>query len=190
MLKLRVLGRYFRARHIAPLPGPPAVPAGFRLTGVDAARDLPDVVRLMNMAYPSLPDFVDLRDVEEMIGAPYYFPDGWFLLREETHGHPIGLAVNGYCSDSDEGFIDWIQVLPRYRRRSLGSLLVTESIRRLAAASFITVSGSLDAPFAVGDLYSKCGFGQTRQWTILGRPSRARPGPAATRQPARPPAAP
>jgi len=189
MLGLQVLGRYFRARHVAPLPGPPTIPAGFRLVTVDVAKDLPAVVRLMNMAYPSLPDFVDMRDVEGMTSAPYHFPDGWFFLREETHRHPVGMAVNGYCPDSDEGFIDWIQVLPRYRRHGLGSLLVTESIRRLAAASFITVSGSLDAPFAVGDLYRKCGFGQTRQWTILGKQASSRRAPATPRGGVRPPKA-
>ena len=69
--------------------------------------------------------------------------------------------------------IDWIQVPPRHRHQGLGSLLVRESVRRLAAAGCITVSGSLDAPFAVGDLYKNCGFGQFRQWTILGRAGKA-----------------
>ncbi|MFH1143237.1 MAG: GNAT family N-acetyltransferase [Candidatus Eisenbacteria bacterium] len=173
MLALQVLGRYFRARYVEAVPGHIQAPPGLRIATIDPSTDLPAVVELMNAAYPSLPHFMSLERLRAMIAADYHYADGWFFLRDEEQNRPIGLAISGHCSQTDEGFIDWIQVLPRYRQQGLGAMLVQESVRRLAAAGCITVSGTLDAPFAMGDLYKKCGFGQFRQWTILGQPARA-----------------
>jgi ribosomal protein S18 acetylase RimI-like enzyme len=115
-----------------------------------------------------------------MTHADHYFAPGWFFLVQRPSGKRVGLAISGHDTDMDEGFIDWVQLLPRFRRRGLGTLLVRESIHRLRQARLITVSGTLDAPFAAGDLYRKCGFEQERQWTILGQERRqARDGTAA-----------
>lgn len=169
MLSLQVLGRHFRAVYMEAVPGPVQLPSGLRIIPVDPSSDLQGVVDLMNAAYPSLPRFVDRARLEEMTRAESYYADGWFFLQDDGIGRPIGVAVGGYCPQTDEGFIDWVQVLPRHRHQGLGGLLVQELVRRLAAAGRITVSGSLDAPFAVGELYANCGFGQFRQWTLLGQ---------------------
>jgi len=173
-LSLQVLGRCFRAIYEGPKPGPVSVPAGLRMLTVDPEKDLPTLADLMNSAYPSLPRFIDAERLAVAARAPSYYADGWFFLCDETLARPIGAAVCGYCGETDEGFIDWVQVLPRFRGRGLGVILAREAIRRLAAAGCITVSGSLDAPFAVGELYADCGFGQFRQWSILGQPAVAR----------------
>jgi GNAT superfamily N-acetyltransferase len=168
-LGLRVLGRHFRARYSGPPAGPPDWPAGFRVAPCDPARDLEAAARLINEAYPSLPQLITPRRLEEMSRAPFHFPEGWFFVHDETTGRPAGLAVNGLCPETGEGFIDWIELLPRYRQRGLGRRLVQEALHRLRPARFVTVSGSLDAPFAAGALYRQCGFDPVCQWTLLGQ---------------------
>jgi len=173
MLSLQVIGRYFRAKYMQALPGRTDSPPGFSIRTVDPRADLPVVADLMNAAYPSLPRFMDVERLQAMLQTDYYYADAWIFLHDEAIDRPIGVGISGHCAQADEGFIDWVQVLPRYQHRGLGKLLVMESVRRLAAAGCITVSGTLDAPFAMGDLYENCGFGQFRHWSLLGEPAEA-----------------
>lgn len=168
-LGLSVLGRCFRARYTGACDTPTGWPADFRVVPCDPAHDLDAAAALINEAYPSLPHLITPEHLATMASAGSYLPEGWFFVRDEATGRAAGLAINGLCRETGEGFIEWIELLPRYRHRGLGSRLVHESVRRLQAARFITVSGSLDAPFAVGDLYRQCGFGPVCQWTILGQ---------------------
>jgi ribosomal protein S18 acetylase RimI-like enzyme len=170
MLGLPVLGRYFRA-HLAVAEAPASsIPSGYAISNFDPDRDLEAASRLMNAAYPSLRQLMTPEKLRRMAEAPHYDPRQWFFLIETSSSQPVGFAIHGYCDELREGFIDWIEVLPRLRHRGFGSLLTHECIRRLAdRASFITTQGSLDAPFVHGDLYKKCGFERIRQWTILGQ---------------------
>ncbi|MFR8331962.1 MAG: GNAT family N-acetyltransferase [Oscillospiraceae bacterium] len=60
--------------------------------------------------------------------------------------------------------LEWIQVLPEYRRRGVGQLIVRELLYRMAGiARFATVSGRADSESHPEALYRKCGFeGQGR----------------------------
>jgi GNAT superfamily N-acetyltransferase len=174
-LGLRVLGRSFRARYRGAPGGPVEWPAGFTLAPCDPARDLAAAAALINEAYPSLPNLITATHLAEMAGSAATVPEGWFFLRDEATGRPAGLAITGLCRETGEGFIDWIELLPRYRQRGLGRGLVQEAIHRLSPARFITVSGSLDAPFAAGDLYRHCGFDEVCHWTILGQRAGSKP---------------
>jgi GNAT superfamily N-acetyltransferase len=174
-LGMTVLGRCFRARYSGESNEPPDWPPDFRVAPCDPAQDLEAASGLINEAYPSLPHLMTSEHLAGLASADSYFPEGWFFVRDEAAGRPVGLAINGFCHESGEGFIEWIELLPRYRHHGLGSRLVRESIQRLRDARFITVSGSLDAPFAAGELYRHCGFGPVCQWTILGaRPASGR----------------
>jgi GNAT superfamily N-acetyltransferase len=170
MLGLPVLGRYFRATMADPVPPPEDIPPGYAFSNFDPDRDLEAACRLMNAAYPSLRQLMAPEKLRRMAQSPHYDPRRWFFLVETAAAQPVGFAIHGYCAEMREGFIDWIEVLPRLRHRGFGSLLTQECIRRLAdKSSFITTMGSLDAPFVHGDLYKKCGFDRIRQWTILGQ---------------------
>lgn len=172
LLGLPLLGRYFRAYLPKPTPPQVGVPAGFEIIPFNPQEDVEEANRLMNHAYPSLRRLTSPGRLREMMQTSFYFPAGWFFLRHEVSGRRVGLAICGYGQEMEEGFIDWIQIAPRFRHQGLGAVLVRESIRRLCDKSrFITASGSLDAPFVLGELYSECGFEQMRQWTILGQSS-------------------
>jgi len=173
MLGLPVLGRFFRTTLRDPQSAPsPKSPREYEFASVDPAKDLPEVSRLINEAYPSLQRLTRPERLEAMARRPYYFPEGWFFLRHRGSGQRIGVAISGSCPKTGEGFIEWTQVSRPFRHRGLGAALVHEQVRRLAPRSrFITAAGSLDAPFVLGDLYRECGFGRTRHWTLLGRNS-------------------
>lgn len=170
MLELPLLGRYFRA--YMPTPRPPedlVITPGFEFVEFDPDRDVAAAVALMNAAYPSLRHLATAGKLQAMMAAKHFFPQGWFFLRHSATGERVGLTICGHCSQMREGFIEWTEILPRFRHRGLGALLVKEAINRLAERSdFLTASGSLDAPFAMGDLYMSCGFEHLRQWSILG----------------------
>jgi GNAT superfamily N-acetyltransferase len=170
MLGLPVQGRYFRAYLPDPAPQDAKIPAGFQIAVADPTSEAAEISRLMNAAYPSLPRLTTPERLGELASADYYLADGWFFLIERDTGQRVGLAICGYCPEMKEGFIEWIQVVPRLRNQGFGRLLVHEAIRRIHGQSrFITASGNLDAPFALGGLYKACGFVQIRQWTILGQ---------------------
>ncbi len=172
MLGLPVCGRYFRVTLRNPKPQPVNIPLGLEIVPFHPERDTQAAAKLMNEAYPSLPQLMCPEKLQEMTRTDYFFSDGWFFLRDRREAKRVGLAICGYCEELEEGFIDWLEVLPRYRHRGLGASLVREAIRRLCdRARFVTASGSLEAPFVVGDLYTECGFQQARQWTILGHRS-------------------
>ncbi len=169
VLDLPILGRYYRA--YLPAADVPAVdpPGGYEFAPFDVQTDAPDAARLLNEAYPSLRDLTSPERLRHMAAQPYHRADCWFFLRQTRTRKIVGIALGGLCDDIGEGFIDWVEVQPRYRGRGLGRLLILELIRRLSqTASLITASGSLDAPFVIGNLYERCGFTQSRQWTVLG----------------------
>jgi Acetyltransferase (GNAT) family len=169
MMRLPVLGRYFRAFLPDPQPPQVALPTAFEFIPYNPSEDTEAMARFINRAYPSLPNLTSQQRLSEMTGLNGYYPDGWFCLKYIPTGEIAGFAISGLCRELKEGFVDWIQVGHSFRNRGLGKLMVGEAVRRLLPHSdFITSSGSLDAPFAHGDLYKQCGFTKTRQWTLLG----------------------
>ncbi|MFC1573088.1 GNAT family N-acetyltransferase [Candidatus Eisenbacteria bacterium] len=174
MLGVPVLGRLFRA--YLPEAKAPAgeLRAGFEIQPLDPQTDAEAASCLMNAAYPSLPKLTTPENIQQISQTHYFFPDGCFFLVQQGTGQRVGLAISALCEEMQEGFVDWVQVAPRFRHHGLGSVLLRESIRRLCdKANFITASGSLDAPFASGELYRECGFEHSRQWTVLGQGSDA-----------------
>ncbi|MBD3236840.1 MAG: hypothetical protein GF330_09060 [Candidatus Eisenbacteria bacterium] len=165
-LEMPLRDRCFRALHTGEA-ATGELPSDYCFRDVEPQADLSAAARLMNAAYASLPDFMTSERLEAMIASDYYFPGGWFFLIGRGE-RPVGLALSGYDREMDEGFIDWIELLPRQRQRGLGRMLIGECLRRLQHARWVTVAGSLDAPFVVGDLYRSCGFRQTAHWSILG----------------------
>lgn len=73
-----------------------------------------------------------------------------------------------FDSQMQEGIIEWIQVLPEYRGKKIGQLLVNELLLRMKTmAKFATVSGQMNNPSSPEKLYRKCGFVGNDIWHIL-----------------------
>ena len=81
------------------------------------------------------------------------------------------MAASGiaeYDETCREGFIEWVQVLPEFRKRGLGKKIVFVLLSRLKSlgAEFVTVSGNLDNVFNPLALYRKCGFEGDDIWYV------------------------
>ena len=73
-------------------------------------------------------------------------------------------------SETEELVLEWIQVLPEYRGRGLGKMLVNELLCRMGGrAKFATVYGKADSPSNPEALYRKCGFIGNDVWHVLHR---------------------
>lgn len=70
--------------------------------------------------------------------------------------------------DLKEGILEWIQVLPAYRGKKIGQLIVNELLKRMIGkANFATVSGKVSNTTKPEMLYRKCGFTGDDLWHIL-----------------------
>jgi len=174
---LQSRGRFFRGVLGEGRRGRRALPAGFEFAPFDPESDLGAAAELLGACEPRLAAHMGPGQLGRITRSDYYFADGWFFLRDRALGRRVGLAINGCCPEFGEGFVDWIQVLPAHRGRGLGTAMLSEALRRLEHARFVTVSGSLD-DLRAGELFARCGFRQMRRWTILARPEGA-PEPGA-----------
>ena len=63
--------------------------------------------------------------------------------------------------------MEWIQILPDYRGKKLGKMIVNELLCRMKRAEFATVSGKINNPTNPERLYRSCGFIGNDIWHIL-----------------------
>jgi len=69
-----------------------------------------------------------------------------------------------------EGSLEWMQVLPEYRRMGLGKMLVRALLQRFSGkAEFVTVSGQEENSSNPGALYRRCGFAGDDLWCVFRR---------------------
>ena len=116
--------------------------------------------------------YEDIRVTESQVLAmqdsPAFCPQLWVLAREERSGEAAGCAMGEFDPESGEMSIEWVQVLPAFRRKGIGSALVSELLRRApAGAAFVTVSGQADNAADPEGLYRRCGFTGRDYWHIL-----------------------
>jgi GNAT superfamily N-acetyltransferase len=166
-LGLTPRGRFFRAVLSKRAGRARELPRGLEIAPCDPSADLQAAADLLAACEPDPTQRPEPDELRAQAETDYFYGPGWFFLKDGATGRAIGLSLSGYCPEFDEGFVDWIQVLPEYRHRGLGTVLLCESIHRLQHAAFITVSGSLEPPHGASDLFERCGFKQIRTWRIL-----------------------
>ena len=83
-------------------------------------------------------------------------------------GKMVASGIAEFDETCREGVIEWLQVLPEYRKRGLGKKIVDVLLWRLKGigADFVTVSGDLDNTTKPLELYKKCGFAGDDIWYI------------------------
>ena len=125
-----------------------------------------DMVSLINGSYIDLQ--VDRRQIESYTKTPVYAPDLWLLATEKNTGKIVGGGIADYHKETGELILEWIQVLPEYRRKGIGRAIVTELLaRKQGAAQFATVSGKANNPDNPEALYRACGFTGQDIWHVL-----------------------
>lgn len=156
--------RYFRIRH--DLKSIPERNNGNFRMFTAKTDDLPAIAEVINRSY------TDLKVSEEYLVSlkktPVYEGRLWLLAVHRESGRIAGCAIGDLDREVREGILEWVQVLPEYRRQGVGTLLVTELLRRMeGAADFATVSGQCGNETKPERLYRSCGFTGSDVWHIL-----------------------
>jgi len=156
--------RYFRlSRDMSDVSD--ACPAGIVLETAQKA-DLPLMADIINRSYTDLS--VTVAQLEGYTATTVYEPQLWVLAKDAATGECAGCGIADYDPEAGEMILEWIQVLPAYRRRGIGQTMVNELLRRAQAyARFATVSGKADNPTRPELLYRSCGFEGQDVWHIL-----------------------
>lgn len=92
----------------------------------------------------------------------------WIWIVDKHNNIPVALGIGEYDRSMLEGSLEWIQVLPEYRGRGLGKVLVLELLNRLnGRVEFTTVSGEVGSETNPERLYRSCGFSGNDIWWVL-----------------------
>ncbi len=156
---------YFRLIH---RDQPPVLgcPAGFYYETVHPQIDLSEVVRVIQVCYADMN--VSDKIVRSWQSHPVFDPDLWVWVVEKDHHRKAALGIAEFDANVPEASLEWIQVLPEYRRKGLGKAIVNELLRRVSNRSdFVTVSGMADNVSRPDLLYRSCGFTGLDLWWLL-----------------------
>lgn len=149
--------------------------------------DLKDIQKVYSEEfYIKTASIKDIRLLQELINRSYedlsvtydqllgytksvvYDENLWVIAYEKATSKPIGCGIAELDKELKEGILEWIQVLPEYRGKKVGQLIVNELLSRLKGkADFVTVSGKVDNATKPELLYRKCGFTGEDIWHIL-----------------------
>ncbi|MBQ4048332.1 MAG: GNAT family N-acetyltransferase [Clostridia bacterium] len=156
---------YFRLYHDLYGVTAPKLP-GFTVKTATVC-DTETIVSVLNRSYSDLQ--IDLTQLQNYRKTPVYAEVLWILVNDTQTGECIGCGIADYDREAEELILEWIQVLPEYRRRGVGSLIVDELLHRGRAlgAAFATVSGKAENPTKPELLYRACGFTGSDVWHVL-----------------------
>jgi len=156
---------YFRLKHSGKAQ-PVDCPEGFVFKTVDPQVDLPAVVSLIRSCYRNIK--VDQAIVEQWLHHPVYDPELWVWIYDQAQDKPVGLGIAELDQQVPEASLEWVQVLPSYHKRGLGTAIVRELLARVdGKAAFTTVSGEVNNRSKPELLYRKCGFTGDDVWWLL-----------------------
>jgi len=128
--------------------------------------DIETIVSVINSSYTDLQ--VSKEQIQSNIQTPVYHSDLWILVKESATGNCVGCGIADFDPEAEELILEWIQVLPEYRGKSIGTAIVKELLwRGREYAGFATVSGKVENKTKPEALYRKCGFTGNDVWHIL-----------------------
>lgn len=130
--------------------------------------DIPLLVDVINQSYTDLS--VTVEQINGYTKTEVYCPELWIVAIDNANSHVVGCGIADFDEKLQEGIIEWIQVLPAYRGKKIGQLIVNELLKRMTRiAEFATVSGKVDNITSPERLYRKCGFVGNDVWHVLTR---------------------
>ena len=131
-----------------------------------ARKDFKTIVQIINDSYTDISVSKEL--IKSYTKTPVYNEKLWIMVKEKGTGKYIGCGIADFDIEAKELILEWIQVLPQYRGKKIGQLIVTELLFRMKdIAAFVTVSGKVDNATNPESLYRKCGFVGNDVWHIL-----------------------
>ena len=156
--------KYFRLYHnLKEIPK--VITNDFEITAV-TRKDIKAIVQIINDSYTDIS--VNKELIKSYIKTPVYNNSLWIMVKEKATGKYVGCGIADFDTEAKELILEWIQVLPQYRGKKIGQLIVSELLFRMKdVANFATVSGKVDNTTNPEALYRKCGFAGSDVWHIL-----------------------
>ena len=158
--------KYFRLHHnLKEIPK--IIANDFEITTA-TRKDIKSIVQIINDSYTDISVNKDL--IKSYTKTPVYNEALWIMVKEKETDKYVGCGIADFDTETRELILEWIQVLPQYRGKKIGQLIVTELLFRMKdVADFATVSGKVDNTINPEALYKKCGFAGDDVWHILHR---------------------
>ncbi len=129
-------------------------------------KDIKVMVQIINDSYTDIS--VNKELIKSYTKTPVYNEALWIMVKEKATDNYIGCGIADFDTEAKELILEWIQVLPQYRGKKIGQLIVTELLFRMKdVADFATVSGKVNNITNPEVLYRKCGFTGNDVWHIL-----------------------
>ena len=156
--------KYFRLYHnLKEIPE--VINNDFEITTA-TRKDIKEIVQIINDSYTDISVNKDL--IKSYTKTPVYNEELWVMVKENVTGKYVGCGIADFDTEAKELILEWIQVLPQYRGKKIGQLIVTELLFRMKdVADFATVSSKVDNVTKPEILYRKCGFTGNDVWHIL-----------------------
>lgn len=88
-----------------------------------------EFVRLINASYSDLS--VTKEQIESYRKTPVYCSDLWILLKEKNSDTVVAGGIADYDREANELILEWIQVLPHYRKKGYGQLVVRSLLLKM-----------------------------------------------------------
>ena len=134
--------------------------------GTANSKEIPLIQNIINYSYEDI-----AVTHEQLLGyteSEVYDENLWIIIYKKATNKAVACGIAELDKEIKEGVLEWIQVLPEYRGKKIGQLLVNELLTRLQGkADFVTVSGKVDNATKPEMLYRKCGFTGEDIWHIL-----------------------
>lgn len=138
----------------------------YEIETVSVVNDIDVIVSVINASYIDLK--VSREQMQSYTKTPAYRPELWILVKESATGKCVGCGIADFDEEAEELILEWIQVLPEYRGKNIGTAIVKELLwRGKDIAKFATVSGKVENTTKPELLYRKCGFTGNDVWHIL-----------------------
>lgn len=158
--------KYFRLHHT--LKEIPKITSDDFEIATATRKDTKAIVQIINDSYMDISVNKDL--IKSYTKTPVYNADLWVVVKEKETNKYVGCGIADFDTETRELILEWIQVLPQYRGKKIGQLIVTELLFRMKdVADFATVSGKVDNMTNPEALYRKCGFAGNDIWHILNK---------------------
>lgn len=130
--------------------------------------DIPLTAELINKSYTDIS--VSHEQISALTQLDVYDKNLWIIVYDKKTDSAVGCGIADFDGEAREGVLEWIQVLPQYRGRKIGRLIVSELLCGMVGkADFATVSGKVGNASKPEILYRKCGFTGNDVWHVLYR---------------------
>lgn len=160
---------YFRLIHDLKNLGIAQLQYPYEIKTVDIHNEVNDIVYIINNSYEDIK--VNESQVEGWTKEQVYDENLWIFIRDKEGNKPVALGIadlDKELKELKEGILEWIQVLPEYRAKGFGQVIVNELLVRLKEkADFVTVSGQCMSESKPEKLYRRCGFEGNDVWHVM-----------------------